>query len=55
MRPDLMCDASNIPAMTAGSGHTSANAAANFRSDTSIAEKMTLAVCTLANTPPRAG
>ena len=53
-RPDLMCDASNMPAMNASSGHTWASAAENFRSDTSIAEKITFAVCTLANTWPRA-
>ena len=54
MRPDLMWDASNMPAMNASSGHTCASAEENCRSDTWIAEKMTFAVCTLANTWPRA-
>src|SRR4051794_34726271 len=54
MRPDLMWDASNMPAMNANRGHRCASAAENYLSDTWIAEKMTLAVCTLANTWPRA-
>ena len=53
-RPDLMCDASAMPAMNASSGQTWASAAAHLPSEESIAKKMTLAVWTLANTPPRA-
>src|ERR1700759_902619 len=50
MRPDLMWDANNMPAMKASNGHTWASAAENCRSDTLMAEKMTFAVCTFANT-----
>ncbi len=53
-RPDLICDASAMPAMNASSGQTWLSAAAHLPSDVSIAQKMTLAVWTLANTPPRA-
>ena len=53
-RPDLMCDASATPAMNASIGHTCASASANFRSEVSMAPKITFAVWTLANTPPRA-
>jgi hypothetical protein len=53
MRPDLMCEASATPAMKARSGHRWASAAAHLRSDPSMAKKITLAVWTLANTPPR--
>ena len=53
-RPDLMCDASVTPATNASIGHRWANAATNSPSDVSMAPKITLAVWTLANTPPRA-
>ena len=52
-RPDLMYDASAMPAMNANSGQIWASAAAHLPSEESIAKKMTLAVWTLANTPPR--
>ena len=53
-RPDLMCDASATPAMNASSGHRWASANVHSRFEVSMAPKITFAVCTLANTPPRA-
>jgi hypothetical protein len=52
-RPDLMCAASPMPTMNARMGQTWAIAAASLRCERSMAKKMTLPVCTLANTPPR--
>ena len=54
MRPDLMCEANATPAMNASSGHRWARAAVHLPADPLVAKKITLAVWTLANTPPRA-
>jgi hypothetical protein len=49
-----MWDASTTPAMNASSGHRWPSADAHSRFEVSIAPMITLAVWTLANTPPRA-
>src|SRR5271166_6126067 len=50
---DLMCEDVSTPAKNANIGQRWPSASAQCRRETSMAPKITFAVCTLANTPPR--